>query len=77
MCVLHLFLTAVGANSALGCRESHKKQRMNQGLPKIWSIEGLSIEGLSPEAFLIVAIATGLIVFAAVTVDNRAVALAA
>ena len=40
---------------------------MNQGLPKIWSIEGLSIEGLSPEAFLIVAIATGLIVFAAVT----------
>ena len=41
-------------------------QRMNQGLPKIWSIEGLSIEGLSPEAFLIVAIATGLIVFAAV-----------
>ena len=42
-------------------------QRMNQGLPKIWSIEGLSIEGLSPEAFLIVAIATGLIVFAAVT----------
>jgi DNA recombination protein RmuC len=41
---------------------------MNQGLPKIWSIEGLSIEGLSPEAFLIVAIATGLIVFAAVTV---------
>ena len=40
---------------------------MNQGLPKGWSIEGLTIEGLSPEALLIVAIATGLIVFAAVT----------
>jgi DNA recombination protein RmuC len=66
MYVLHLFLTTFGANSALGCRESLKKQRMNQGLPKGWSIEGLSIEGLSPEAFLIVVIVTGLIAFAAV-----------
>jgi DNA recombination protein RmuC len=68
MCVLHLFLTTIGANSALGCRESLKKQRMNQGLPKGWSIEGLSIEGLPPEAFLMVVIVAGVIAFAAVTV---------
>jgi DNA recombination protein RmuC len=67
MCVLHLFLTHNGANSALDWRESLKKQHMNQGLPKGWSIEGLSIEGLPPEAFLIVAIVAGLIVVAAVT----------
>jgi DNA recombination protein RmuC len=68
MYVLHLFLTAIGANSVLGRSESLKKQHMNQGLPKGWSIEGLTIEGLSPEAFLMVAIAAGVIVFAAVCV---------
>ena len=41
---------------------------MNQGLPKGWSIEGLTIEGLSPEAFMIVAIGAGLIAVAAVAV---------
>jgi DNA recombination protein RmuC len=33
---------------------------MNQVLPKGWSLEGLTIEGLSPEAFLIVAIVASL-----------------
>jgi DNA recombination protein RmuC len=61
-----LFLTAISAKSALDGRESHKKQRMNQVLPKGWSLEGLSIDGLSPEAFLVVAMLAGLVVVAAV-----------
>jgi DNA recombination protein RmuC len=40
---------------------------MNQVLPKGWSLEGLTIEGLSPEAFLIVAIVTGLFAVAFLT----------
>jgi DNA recombination protein RmuC len=61
-----LFLTAISAKSALDGRESHKKQRMNQVLPKGWSLEGLSIDGLPPEAFLVVAMLAGLVVVAAV-----------
>jgi DNA recombination protein RmuC len=41
---------------------------MNQGLPKGWSIEGLSIDGLSPEVFLIVAIAAGIVAMTVVAV---------
>jgi DNA recombination protein RmuC len=40
---------------------------MNQVLPKGWSLEGLTIEGLSPEAFLIVAIVAGLFAVALLT----------
>ena len=40
---------------------------MNQVLPKGWSLEGLTIEGLSPEAFLIVAIVAGLLAVALLT----------
>jgi len=39
---------------------------MNQLLPKGWSIEGLSIDGLSPEAFLVVALVAGLVVVATI-----------
>src|SRR5215467_2357044 len=48
----------------LGNRESLKRQRMNQGLPKGWSLDGLSIEGLPPEAFVIVAIVAGAVAVA-------------
>ena len=41
---------------------------MNQGLPKGWSIEGLTIDGLSPEAFVIVALAAGALVMTVVAV---------
>ena len=37
---------------------------MNQGLPKGWSLDGLSIEGLPPEAFVIVAIVAGAVAVA-------------
>ena len=40
---------------------------MNQVLPKGWSLEGLTIEGLSPEAFLIVAIVASLFAVALLT----------
>ena len=40
---------------------------MNQVLPKGWSLEGLTIEGLSPEAFLVVAIVAGLFAVALLT----------
>ena len=40
---------------------------MNQVLRKGWSLEGLTIEGLSPEAFLIVAIVAGLLAVALLT----------
>jgi DNA recombination protein RmuC len=40
---------------------------MNQVLPKGWSLEGLTIEGLSPEAFLIVASVAGLFAVALLT----------
>jgi DNA recombination protein RmuC len=39
---------------------------MNQVLPKGWSIDGLSIDGLSSEAFLVVAMVAGLVVIAAI-----------
>ena len=41
---------------------------MNQGLPKGWSIEGLTIDGLSPEAFVVVALAAGALVMTVVAV---------
>jgi hypothetical protein len=39
---------------------------MNQVLPKGWSIESFSIDGLSPEALVIAATVAGLIAVAAV-----------
>ena len=68
MHVLHLFLTSIGATSASRLPRIGYKAAHEPDLVKRWSIEGLTIDGLSPEAFVIVAIATGLIAVAAIAV---------